>query len=141
MLPAEIRCPEIIARLFLLREMLTEYAHAAERKAELADRKKSANPRRRTRAMTNDNTPQESGKPFAELPQVPRFPRFPRFPDIHVELTGKDGNAFAILGRVARALREAGVDQAVIDGYLAVMSGDYANLLKVSEETVDVSFF
>ena len=24
--------------------------------------------------MTNDNTPQESGKPFAELPQVPRFP-------------------------------------------------------------------
>jgi hypothetical protein len=94
--------------------------------------------------MTNDNTPQESGKPFAELPQVPRFPRFhrfPRFPDIHVELTGKDGNAFAILGRVARALREAGVDQAVIDGYLkAVMSGDYANLLKVSEETVDVSF-
>ena len=38
MLPAEIRCPEIIARLFLLREMLTEYAHAAERKAELIRR-------------------------------------------------------------------------------------------------------
>ena len=32
-----------------------------------------------------------------------------RHPDITVQLTGQGGNAFAILGRVARALRTAGV--------------------------------
>lgn len=30
-----------------------------------------------------------------------------KYPDVEVELCGQDGNAFAILGRVARALRQA----------------------------------
>ena len=78
------------------------------------------------------------------MPSFPRFrgsPGSTRFPDIHVELTGKDGNAFAIMGRVAAAMRDAGIDQAEIDDYLKrAMAGDYDNLLKVSMETVDVSF-
>ena len=34
-----------------------------------------------------------------------------RYPNIKAKLTGTDGNAYAILGRVLRALREAGVDE------------------------------
>jgi len=33
----------------------------------------------------------------------------PKYPDIKVKLTGEDGNAFSILGRVTKALRRAGV--------------------------------
>jgi hypothetical protein len=36
-------------------------------------------------------------------------PNEPRHPDVWVQLTGEDGNAFAILGRTARALRQAGL--------------------------------
>jgi hypothetical protein len=39
-------------------------------------------------------------------------PNQPRHPDICVQLTGEDGNAFAILGRTTRALRQAGLAQA-----------------------------
>ena len=45
------------------------------------------------------------------------------------------------MGRVAAAMRDAGIDQSEIDDYLKrAMAGDYDNLLKVSMETVDVSF-
>jgi hypothetical protein len=38
-------------------------------------------------------------------------------------------------------MREAGVDQSEIDDYLKrAMAGDYDNLLKVSMETVTISF-
>ena len=33
----------------------------------------------------------------------------PKYPDIKVRLSGADGNAFSILGRVTRALRDARV--------------------------------
>jgi hypothetical protein len=29
----------------------------------------------------------------------------PKFPDVEVQLSGEDGNAYAVLGRVSRALR------------------------------------
>lgn len=32
----------------------------------------------------------------------------PRFPDVHVQLTGNDGNVFLIIGRVQRALLTGG---------------------------------
>ncbi|AXH47452.1 hypothetical protein SEA_HANGMAN_89 [Mycobacterium phage Hangman] len=36
----------------------------------------------------------------------------PKYPDVHVQLTGQDGNVFFIIGKVSKALREAGhVDQ------------------------------
>lgn len=54
-----------------------------------------------------------------------------RYPHVNVPLVGEDGNAFAILGRVARALRRAGVDKAEIDAFRdEATSGDYDNLLR-----------
>jgi hypothetical protein len=65
-------------------------------------------------------------------------PTQPRYPDIFVQLTGEDGNAFAILGRTTRALRQAGLDQDEIDQYHAeATSGDYDHLLQTTMRWVD----
>jgi hypothetical protein len=57
----------------------------------------------------------------------------PRYPDICVQLTGQDGNAFAILGRTTGALRRAGLPQEEIDDYFAeATSGDYDHLLQTT---------
>jgi hypothetical protein len=49
--------------------------------------------------------------------------------------------AYSIMGRIAAAMRDAGIDQSEIDDYLnRAMEGDYDHLLRVSMETVDVSF-
>jgi hypothetical protein len=54
----------------------------------------------------------------------------PRCPDVEVELIGRDGNAFAILGTVARALREAGATQQEVDEFhTEATAGDYDALL------------
>lgn len=54
------------------------------------------------------------------------------------ELTGHDGNAFGIMGRVMRALRKEGVNQEGIDAYLKeAKSGDYDNLLAVTTAVLD----
>lgn len=64
----------------------------------------------------------------------------PKFEHIEVELTGKDGNAFAIMGAVKNAMRRNKVSQEDIDKYLEeAMSGDYDNLLVVTMKTVTVS--
>jgi hypothetical protein len=56
-----------------------------------------------------------------------------------VKLIGEDGNAFAIMGRVKKALRRVGADQEYIDQYLnEATSGDYDHLLVVSMKYVDV---
>ena len=39
----------------------------------------------------------------------------PKFPEIDVQLTGEDGNAFAVLGKVSKALRRAGHGEAATD--------------------------
>lgn len=63
-----------------------------------------------------------------------------KFPDITVPLLGEDGNAGVIMGRVTRAMREAGISRADIDAYRAeAMLGDYDNLLRVTMRTVDVT--
>ena len=52
-------------------------------------------------------------------------------PDL--DLVGVDGNAFAVLGTVQRALREAGNGPDVVAAYREqAMSGDYEHLLAVS---------
>lgn len=62
-----------------------------------------------------------------------------KYPDIEVELIGGDGNAFAVLGSVQKAMRRAGVDKSDIDLYLKeAMSGDYDNLLRVTMSWVNV---
>jgi hypothetical protein len=71
-------------------------------------------------------------------PSTPQDPTQPRYPDIQVQLTGEDGNAFAILGRTAAALRRAGVPQEEIDAYFAqATSGDYHHLLQTTMTWVD----
>jgi hypothetical protein len=65
-------------------------------------------------------------------------PTQPRHPDIQVQLSGEDGNAFAILGRTAAALRAAGVPQQEIDAFFAeATSGDYDHLLQTTMAWVD----
>ena len=64
----------------------------------------------------------------------------PKFPEIEVRLVGEDGNAFAIMGRVAHAMRRAGVSEDEVKTYVEkATSGDYDNLLRVTAETVRVS--
>lgn len=62
-----------------------------------------------------------------------------RFPDVSVQLTGADGNAFAIIGRVAAALTRAWhreeADQFVHD---AMDCESYDALLQFAMRTVEV---
>jgi len=56
-----------------------------------------------------------------------------------VELIGQDGNAFAIMGKVAGAMRKAGASKEEIKKYQTeAMSGDYDNLLRITMNYVDV---
>jgi hypothetical protein len=66
-------------------------------------------------------------------PAMPEDPTQPRYPEAQVQLSGEDGNAFAILGRTAAALRAAGVPSEEIDAYFAeATSGDYDHLLQTT---------
>lgn len=59
--------------------------------------------------------------------------------DVTVELTGHDGNAFAILGRVQSALRRAGATQDALRDFMAeATSGDYDHLLRTVMRYVHV---
>ena len=55
-----------------------------------------------------------------------------------VELVGRDGNAFAILGRVQKALRRAGFRDEAEQFYEEASSGDYDHLLATCHRYVDV---
>lgn len=60
--------------------------------------------------------------------------------DVEVELSGHDGNAFAIMGTVQRALRRAGATPEEIKEYLdESTSGDYDHLLQTAMKWVEVS--
>jgi hypothetical protein len=64
----------------------------------------------------------------------------PKYPDIEVRLVGNDGNAYAILGNVRRAMRKAKLPPEEIDAYLAeATSGDYDHLLSTTMEWVSVT--
>lgn len=64
----------------------------------------------------------------------------PKYPHIHVQLTGHDGNAFAIIGRVLAALKRAGVHREERDRYIAESTeADYDHLLRTAMRWVDVS--
>lgn len=61
-----------------------------------------------------------------------------KHPQVHVQLVGRDGNAFAILGRVCTAMRKAGVaDQEVKQFTREATSGDYNHLLRTCMQWVD----
>jgi hypothetical protein len=58
--------------------------------------------------------------------------------NIKVKLTGTDGNAFALMGKVCEALRKGGQSALVKEFQAKAMSGDYDNLLQTCSEYVEV---
>jgi hypothetical protein len=62
-----------------------------------------------------------------------------KYPDIHVRLTGQNGNAMVLIGCVTRALNQAGVGTEVNEFVKEAMSGDYAHVITTATEWVDVS--
>lgn len=63
----------------------------------------------------------------------------PRYPNVEVQLVGEDGNAFAIMGRVTREMRRAGLTKEQIDEYRdEAMAGDYDHLLATTMKFVEV---
>jgi Domain of unknown function (DUF4314) len=82
--------------------------------------------------------PSDDADPSPSSPAMPEDPTQPRYPEVQVQLSGQDGNAFAILGRTAAALRAAGVPQEEIDAFFAeATSGDYDHLLHTTMAWVD----
>jgi hypothetical protein len=60
--------------------------------------------------------------------------------DIDVQLSGNDGNAFAVMASVSKALRNAGATPEELSQYQQEsMSGDYDNLLRVASQWVNVA--
>jgi hypothetical protein len=63
-----------------------------------------------------------------------------KYPDVTVTLVGEDGNAFAILGKVSKALRNAGVTREEIDTYVdEATAGNYDQLLRTTMRWVEVA--
>ena len=63
-----------------------------------------------------------------------------KYPNIEVQLTGRNGNAFAIIGTVSKALRQANVNKDEIEKFIdEAMSADYDNLLVTCMNWVDVN--
>lgn len=64
----------------------------------------------------------------------------PKYQNISVQLTGQDGNAFAIMAKVSSALRKESISENEIEQYLAEsMSGDYDALLRTAMSWVNVT--
>lgn len=63
-----------------------------------------------------------------------------KYPNIKVKLSGTDGNAFALLGKVKTALRKGGVSADDVSTFFKeAMSGNYDQLLQTCMKWVDVS--
>lgn len=61
------------------------------------------------------------------------------YPNITVQLSGQDGNAFMMIGRVKRELRAGGVSPQEQDKFMAeAMAGDYDHVLQTIMRWVDV---
>lgn len=62
-----------------------------------------------------------------------------KYPDVTVNLVGKDGNAFSIMGEVTRAMRRAGKVDGIDDFMAEATSAEsYDAFLRVVMRTVDV---
>ena len=61
-----------------------------------------------------------------------------KFPDIEVQLSGEDGNAFSIIGRVSKAIRRAeGNEEADKFSHEAMTTHSYDELLQLVMRTVE----
>lgn len=54
-------------------------------------------------------------------------------------LIGVDGNAFAVMGYTAKAMRKAGLDDKIDQMREEAKSGDYWNLLAVCDKYIDMA--
>ncbi|MDY6949282.1 MAG: hypothetical protein SXG53_26630 [Pseudomonadota bacterium] len=65
----------------------------------------------------------------------------PRFPEVHVQLTGEDGNVFAIIGRVRQALTDAGITDEYVQAFMGEITGSrsYDEALATVMRWVDAS--
>lgn len=64
----------------------------------------------------------------------------PKYPGIEVQLSGEDGNAFAILGHVRRELRRGGVPAVEVAEFTKeATAGDYDHLLQTCMRWVEVA--
>ena len=64
----------------------------------------------------------------------------PKYPNIEVQLSGQDGNAFAILGRVRTQMLRHHLPAEDIQKFTdEAMQGDYDHLLQVCMEWFEVS--
>lgn len=64
----------------------------------------------------------------------------PKYPHVKVKLSGRDGNAMMIIGRVNAKLREAGVPKDEVDAFTKeATSGDYDHLLQTVMKTVSAT--
>jgi hypothetical protein len=62
-----------------------------------------------------------------------------KYPEIEVQLVGTDGNAFALIGVVRKALKKAGVSKEEIGEFVdEATSGDYTHLLRTCMSWVNV---
>jgi hypothetical protein len=81
--------------------------------------------------MHQEHAPSEAMNDHSSPPK-PRY-------DIDVKLTGGDGNAFALLGQVRRALQKAGAPPEEYDKFFKeATAGDYDELLATCMEWVNV---
>lgn len=56
-----------------------------------------------------------------------------KYPDIHVQLTGNDGNGFMVLGLCQRAAKKAGLSEKEISAFMTeAQAGDYSHLLNTA---------
>jgi hypothetical protein len=63
-----------------------------------------------------------------------------RYPHIRIQLSGNDGNAFAILGRIGRAMRDGGVPVAQQELFMDIATrSDYDTLLQTAMLWFDVA--
>ena len=62
-----------------------------------------------------------------------------KYPEVQVQLTGNDGNAFAILGNCQKEARRAGLTKDQIDEFMnEAMAGDYDHLLQTCMKYFEV---
>lgn len=62
-----------------------------------------------------------------------------KYPNIRVKLSGEDGNAFAVMGRISSAMRRASIPKEEIDAFLKeATADDYNHLLQTCAKWVDV---
>lgn len=62
-----------------------------------------------------------------------------KYPHITADLSDDDGNAFVVIGKVAKAMRRAGVSDKEIDAFRKeATSGDYDHLLNTCMAWVNV---